>query len=426
MKIADYMQVIEEQIPDLGLHCADQPAQQIAAFIPLMTRLGCHDGARILRDLIGKPSDTDTSSVYQIGILSADMEQYSAMIRSHHADAFEQTESLSKEAWGRMRIWRADPSRASGGRAMVFLQKSVQACQSTLLLAERGLELEAATVLREAYDYLFVGCAMLRVPASIDRLIRESEREFQKQAEKLLRPDNGKPVIAEKYIGRLRDLADGRVEGSGFSVYSSAQIAGLEGVYDAVYRELSRIGVHGTVQTLLHGEGPDGRMSIGPDDRLIASLLDKTRDCLQLALAHGREGRTTVELHEALRRGDDRVRLWQLVLEMRQALTERRRILLHTDTADLFTHVYDWMMPIDSLFPNSESGRKSDGRCFAQLIADGEQAREIIEELISRAGGEDGAKPEAAVTTAITDIHSRLLPLLDHLRKLAIVCPAGQ
>ncbi|CAE6705985.1 hypothetical protein G2912_01070 [Paraburkholderia aspalathi] len=292
MKIADVIEGALASLPQLPLHNREGAAAQMKAFIPLMERFGCRDAANALRRFVGiptEPSATETRPIELVGILSPDIEGYRRLMRDEYKAAFEEAETLSTTAWGYFSAWRGDTTRASNAHAVVFLSKCVQACQATLLLGERGLELEAAAVLREAYEYLFVGAAILQAPSIVQRLIRESEREHGKQAAKLHKPDDGEPIVDEQYLERLRTLAEGEVKGSGLSVYAAAEAVNMTGIYDGVYRTLSRMGTHATATTLLHGSGRDGNVYGGPARKHLAQLLEWTSDCLKLALAHAKD-----------------------------------------------------------------------------------------------------------------------------------------
>ncbi|WP_186138448.1 DUF5677 domain-containing protein [Burkholderia gladioli] len=141
--------------------------------------------------------------------------------------------------------------------------------QGAVLLAERGMPAEAASLARSSLESLFWGAALIQDPNVLQLLKNNDQASVKKAANGML---NYKGV---QYSQADRALLQEKGEGADVvstSVLRAAQISDLVYLYESAYRGLSRWGVHAGIATASFGVS-DGRLAFAPSDEFIEDIL---------------------------------------------------------------------------------------------------------------------------------------------------------
>ncbi|PWK33471.1 DUF5677 domain-containing protein [Cupriavidus plantarum] len=162
--------------------------------------------------------------------------------------------------------------------AVAMWIRCVSACETTLLLAERGQPVEAASVLRSGVEHMFWGCALLQRP-EVHEWLRNNEREQKrKQGARMSRHKLVRQSVTEAQRRYLKEKAS-EPEIQTKSVEQAAESAGMEVLFDAAYRGLSLMGVHAGLSSTAFSV-QHGRLTHSPTDEQLHTLLTTLDMCL--------------------------------------------------------------------------------------------------------------------------------------------------
>lgn len=145
------------------------------------------------------------------------------------------------------------------------------AAQGAVLLAERGMPVEAAALARSSLEYLFWGVALIKDAGVLQRLADNERDSVKKAANGML---GLKDVVAElgaEELELLREKAAGEAV-TNTSVAKAAELAELGYLYQSAYRGLSRWGVHAGMATASVSV-QDNRLEFAPTDFFIEQVL---------------------------------------------------------------------------------------------------------------------------------------------------------
>ncbi|UUW74209.1 DUF5677 domain-containing protein [Pseudomonas oryzihabitans] len=143
-----------------------------------------------------------------------------------------------------------------------FWMRAIEACQSSMLLAERGVTSTTFATLRLGFECLFNACAAWRDNSVLDRMEKSNIKERVKQAKAML--DNAQPgYFTKEQVEQLREVAEEDDKGNGWDHHSAAQIAGLDFLYHEAYRGCSLGGAHATATSLNFYHEISGNGSMG-------------------------------------------------------------------------------------------------------------------------------------------------------------------
>lgn len=236
-------------------------------------------------------SDDRNSLAYK-GFLSADIEVFRVVQRSSYQKPFMDVEAASDAAYKLAMAAGADLNQPHMVASLTFLQRTVQSCQAAILLCERGLVVDAQTLIRSAVEALFYGGALINDPSVFFKIAREGDIAESKQAKAMLRSWSG-IGLTEGNIADLTEVSR-RAEGSGagFSCYDAAGVAGLMPLYDTIYRGLSGLASHATFRSMDSSIslGDDGvKLITGPTDYHLEFTLGLAKVCFDVASLKLRE-----------------------------------------------------------------------------------------------------------------------------------------
>jgi len=232
-----------------------------------------------------------TKSFETIGFLSPESEEFRASVRSQFSVQFGEVESASEIAIAELSAISGDapPSYIVG---VLFWLRSIESCQGTVLLAERGLATSPFSVLRTALECLFAACAVWRKPEVADKIEAWHHEERVKQAKQVLTVGAEGRVTPDGFA-KLKAVAAEAAPPSGWSHWEAASAADLEFEYAMMYRGLGIGGAHATARSLddFHATQSDGSfdLHVRPTPDRLAWLLGLVANCLKLGIARHRE-----------------------------------------------------------------------------------------------------------------------------------------
>ncbi len=164
--------------------------------------------------------------------------------------------------------------------------RSVSACQAAILLAERGLVIESAAILRVGFEQLFYAQALLKDPRVLERLRDQDVRERQNAARLALEDTDVDAVIETSQRQALQHLIARKSGSKSINAFEAAKIAGLAGVYQTTYRQLSTVATHSTYTSIGASFGESiFDLRLEQDTEELPMVLGLIRDCLRLGSA---------------------------------------------------------------------------------------------------------------------------------------------
>ena len=241
-----------------------------------------------------------TKSFETLGFLAPESEEFRASVRSQFSVQFGEVESASE-------IAIAELSAISGNAppyyivGVLFWLRSIESCQGTVLLAERGLATSPFSVLRTALECLFAACAVWRKPEVADKIEAWHHVERVKQAKQVLSVGPEGRVTPEG-LAALKAIAAETVPPSGWSHWEAATAADLQFEYAMMYRGLGIGGAHASARSLddFHAAQSDGSfdLHVRPTSDRLAWLLGLVANCLKLGISRHREAGSALKTAE--------------------------------------------------------------------------------------------------------------------------------
>jgi len=203
-----------------------------------------------------------SESFERLGFLSSESEEFRASVRSQFSAQFSEVETASGVAIAELSATsgHAPPSHIVG---VLFWLRSIESCQATVLLAERGLPTSPFSVLRTALECLFAACAVWRKPEAADKIQAWHHEERVRQAKQVLTLGAEGRVTPEG-LAALKAIASETVVPSGWSHWEAAGAADLTFEYAMMYRGLGIGGAHASVRSLddFHAAKSDGSFDL--------------------------------------------------------------------------------------------------------------------------------------------------------------------
>jgi hypothetical protein len=192
---------------------------------------------------------TKTDTIYTRGFLSAEIESYRSRFREQYSSQFdvceEKADIATVQIFATELGWVADSEQTHVLLALAFWCRCVRTCQGSLLLLERGLIPEGQILIRSAYEFLFIGAALLRDASVEERLFATEYHERRKQAQAML---DDCPGLDDRAKDLLREVVIAAPKaGKTINAYEAAKISGYLEFYATVYRGMSLVGSHGTL-----------------------------------------------------------------------------------------------------------------------------------------------------------------------------------
>uniref|UniRef100_E1T3Z0 Uncharacterized protein n=1 Tax=Burkholderia sp. (strain CCGE1003) TaxID=640512 RepID=E1T3Z0_BURSG len=161
------------------------------------------------------------------------------------------------------------PKRHQQVAAALWL-RCAGAGQGAVLLAERGMPAEAASLARSSLECLFWGAALLKNPDVLQLLSDNDRSSVKKTANGML---SLKTVqLSKEDVALLQERGAG-ADVASTSVFKAAELGDLLYLYQSAYRGLSRWGVHAGIATASFSV-LDGRLAFAPTDIFIVQVLE--------------------------------------------------------------------------------------------------------------------------------------------------------
>lgn len=232
----------------------------------------------------------DGDGIKADGFLSPELEKYRTGYLQRYFAAFQPCFEQSGQAT--QLLFSAEITEVLNHQllAIALWQRSVRSCQAAIMLCERGMVPEARIQIRSAYEFLFYSVAALFSPDAMDDMIRDELIERRKMAEGLRKtaPDGHLNIADLSFLDEIIKDANGPGK-SKLSAFDAAQLAGMEYLYQTVYRGMSLDASHATIYSTNHFFQTDEEGNLapvfGPSDIGIEFTLSLISTCLANGLA---------------------------------------------------------------------------------------------------------------------------------------------
>lgn len=215
-----------------------------------------------------------------VGFLSKQVHPWGVQCRAKHEAWFALIESLNVE--GMKTVLNVTQPRRGNKQQLVaalFFGRTLQSVQGAVLLAARGMQAEARTLIRSAVE------STIALGAAVDgdgerfmkELVADADRHRLKVMNALLndpetRAELGGDAPARFELAKLEIRAEHGEQGpAGLNLEALAWRVGMTGIYNTIYREFSGDGAHPTLNALM-------RHVVIDDDKDIQELAFEPRD----------------------------------------------------------------------------------------------------------------------------------------------------
>lgn len=205
------------------------------------------------------------------GFFSDEVEELREVAREKYKAEFEKAENLITTVLSELGdVPESDTPGYIVG--MGFWLRAIEACQSSMLIAERGVTSTTFATLRLGYECLFNACAAWKDESVLDRIEISNIKERVKQAREMLKHAPAGHLTPTQ-IKHLTEVTNENDKGNGWDYYSAAQTAGLTYMYQESYRGCSLGGAHATATSLnfyheIEGNGSSGVFYTASIDKL--------------------------------------------------------------------------------------------------------------------------------------------------------------
>lgn len=231
----------------------------------------------------------DNFSTY--AFLSSEAYAQRASLHPAFADSMGAAREVVRQALAELPRSRAYTAQRGSAAALAFWLRTLESCQATILLLDLGMPGAAAAAVRTAYECLFHCCALLIDPSFYSRLNAAHVHEYKLQAKQLksLKDVN----LSEEMLQKLEEYASDEPEGKKWSTFEVAMAAGLQPLYESVWRGMASLGAHATERSLdrhfvTRADGEE-QMTYAPDFRSLEVILMPVIFCLQVGRDRLRE-----------------------------------------------------------------------------------------------------------------------------------------
>lgn len=186
---------------------------------------------------------------------------------------------------------RAYTAERGTAAALAFWLRTLESCQAAIVLLDLGMPGAAAATVRTAYECLFHYCALLKDPSLYSRLRKSHVHEYKLQAKQLKSLEDVN--LSDEMLQKLEEYASDESEGTKWSAFDVAVAAGLQPLYEAVWRGMGSLGAHATERSLdrhfVTREDGAEQMTYAPDFRNLEVILMPVIFCLEIGRDRLRE-----------------------------------------------------------------------------------------------------------------------------------------
>ncbi|MFM0411232.1 DUF5677 domain-containing protein [Paraburkholderia dipogonis] len=226
------------------------------------------------------------TSIETDGFLSPKIQDFRAHLRTQFRDLVSECEDVSRRATTQLFGESVTAPTIPRVMAASLWARCLSNCQAAILLAERGMGLDALALLRTGYENLFYFVALIKRPTAIARLADEDTRQRIKQATEMLRDAQIVAALSVEDRERLEAfLRDTPAPTKSISAFEAAEIAEMTGVYQAAWRTFSLMAAHSTLTAAGFAFGKDLLdLQFGPSFEHVDAALGLARDCIRLGL----------------------------------------------------------------------------------------------------------------------------------------------
>jgi len=220
------------------------------------------------------------------GFLSPEIHNFRDRARTRFRDRVRECEEVSRRATTQVFSQKIPNPTLPGVTAASLWTRCLSGCQAAILLAERGMGVDALALLRTAYENLFFSAALLKKPSIISRLAGEDTNQRVRQVRAMLKDEQIRAALTdadrERLEAFLRDTPEAK---KSISAFEAAEIAGMTGIYHGAWRTFSLVAAHSTLTAAGHAFGRDMLdLQFGPSFENVDAALGLACDCIRLGL----------------------------------------------------------------------------------------------------------------------------------------------
>jgi hypothetical protein len=187
------------------------------------------------------------------GFLSTDVTAWIDTHRTKHSTWFSLAGDLNLVLQSCVRSMMIQSDDNASFVASLLFMRGLSGFQGSIVLAERGMTLEARTLSRACFETLFYLAALQKDPSFVDEMIGEDAAQRRKIARALTELPDGAGLDAAR-IDRLRtfimEVGTSVENAKAIGIESAAKRAGLHGIYNTYYRGLSNDSAHPSLSAM--------------------------------------------------------------------------------------------------------------------------------------------------------------------------------
>jgi hypothetical protein len=189
------------------------------------------------------------------GYLSPDLAKWITKHRTEHTSAFALVDRLSRVAQEVMLGAEVPKGDNRALLILLFFARSLSSFQGAVLLAERGMTVEAQTLARSCLESAFFLAAAAADADFADRLVSSDAAHKKEVVRWLTSPEAAVTELPPEQLDRLRgfldNLKNAAPRATPLSIKQAADVAHLSDIYETVYRDLSDRAAHPSLNSLL-------------------------------------------------------------------------------------------------------------------------------------------------------------------------------
>jgi hypothetical protein len=184
-------------------------------------------------------------SIDEQGFLSPEIAAWIDKHRSENRAWFSLAMNLNLVAQQELLLLEVPTEDHNALCAVLLFVRGLSSFQAAILLAERGMTQDARTITRSCFESVFCFGALLNDPSFLDKFEKGDVHGKKTFAKAVLEGSSRLEAgDAEKVSEFLNDLKQSGENGARLNIEQAAKSAGLEAVYDAIYRGLSNDAAH--------------------------------------------------------------------------------------------------------------------------------------------------------------------------------------
>lgn len=266
-------------------------------------------------------------SFRELGYLSPESANWIAKNRGEHSGWFSHVDRLNRLAQRAVFAVSADEDSNREVVSILVFLRALFHFQAVVLLAERGMTVEARSLARGSLEAAFCLRALIADDAFLDQLVRADTHHRKNIVSALTGPshrhflDPSRIPALESFLIELK--SSGKT--APLNVEQTAKMGGLHEVYQTIYRALSGDASHVSASSLNRymADADEGKTTIAVGPVVPAGEIDETLQAASLALHACLDGLTSLLKLDAVR--EELTPLWVHYRDLTEKMSDNHR-----------------------------------------------------------------------------------------------------